>query len=171
MIGFLSTERSLGSMAFLAGLAFSSAALAINSGGPVVNHATPIAATPTQTITITGKGFGTQTPYNGTGPFLSLYDITRDWQAGYSGTGNCMTTNVTSWTNTKIVIKGLGGCYGTTGQFVLNRGDEVLLTVGNPTTGIDAFSWAFGIQPVDKAPGVCVAAVGSDDGCVAVQPN
>jgi hypothetical protein len=85
----------------------------------------------TQTITITGSGFGTNNPYDGDSDYIDFKDDTVGWQAGYQG--NTITLGVTSWTPDQIVLSGFGGEYGS-GNFSLNTGDTFTLGVLNPQT-------------------------------------
>jgi tetratricopeptide (TPR) repeat protein len=89
-----------------------------------------------QTITITGVGLGRKPAYLGDSDFLQVSDLTRDWNAGWSrdpGTDK-VGLNVTSWTDTKIVIEGFTGAYGTDQNF-LREGDNIRFRVWNPQTG------------------------------------
>lgn len=95
--------------------------IAPDSGGPKINSVTPIQAEQTQKIVIKGKRFGRMKPYNGdsccikivvTNPACYDYGDYGTWQAGYEGSGNEVTLNVTKWTNEKIVLAGFTGLYG-----------------------------------------------------------
>ena len=91
-----------------------------------------------QTITVTGSGFGSQQPYSGDSPDLRIIDVTQNsWSAGYSNGSNpnLVTLNVTSWTDTQIVIQGLQGDYGQNG-WVLKAGDLIQVNVWNPQTSL-----------------------------------
>ena len=58
------------------------------------------------TITITGSGFGTQAAYSATRPYIAFDDNSGVvWGAGNGG--DAVGLDVTSWTNTQIVIAGL----------------------------------------------------------------
>ena len=79
----------------------------------------------TQTITITGSGFGT----SGTGANLYFYDNTKGWAAGAQLCPNfCLA--ISSWTDKQIVLTGLTGSYGVNGAS-LSNGDKITLTVAN----------------------------------------
>jgi hypothetical protein len=97
-------------------------------------------------ITINGSGFGAQSPYNGDSTDLKLVDTTGPWAGG--NTGNGVTANVTSWTDSQIVISGLTGAYGTNG-WVISPGDALAINVSNPQSGIAAttFSYAMPTTP------------------------
>jgi len=90
----------------------------------------------TQTVVITGSGFGTQSPYNGDSSFLSLLDLQEGptgtgWDAGFGGSeDDLVTLNVTSWTDTQIVIEGFTGSYGSN-NWVFQPGDQVVVGVSN----------------------------------------
>jgi protein involved in polysaccharide export with SLBB domain len=100
---------------------------------PTLTSVSPIAPQPNQTITLTGSGFGSQAPYNGDSPYLEIADLTTNWTAGYinNGSPNQVTLDITSWTNTQIVIQGFTGAYGQN-NWVLNPGDQVEVEVWNP---------------------------------------
>ncbi|MCL4498605.1 MAG: IPT/TIG domain-containing protein [Deltaproteobacteria bacterium] len=100
---------------------------------PVITSVNPNPIMPTnnQTITIYGQGFGHHTPFNGDSPYLTVGDTTGEWAAGCS-VGNCLVTlNVASWSNTKIVIDGLTGDYGSN-SWILKPGDNITISVNNP---------------------------------------
>ena len=93
---------------------------------PVITSVSTISPTQTQTITIHGQGFGEHNPYNGNSEYISVSDLTRQWSAGYLG--SAVTLNVTSWSDTKIVISGFTGQYGNQG-WVLYSGDSIQITL------------------------------------------
>jgi len=89
-----------------------------------------------QTIIITGVGLGRKSAYTGNSDFLQVSDLTRNWDGGWSkdpGTDK-VGLEVTSWTDTKIVIEGFTGEYGA-GQWSLGEGDKIRFRVWNPQTG------------------------------------
>ena len=112
---------------------FTGSASTSSSTSPTI---TGVTATPTGAnnwgLTIQGSGFGSQPPFNGTSPDLSLVDPTSGFSALY--TGDSITGNVTSWTDSSIQISDLGGTYGQ-GAYVIQPGDQLDLTVLNPQTG------------------------------------
>src|ERR1700676_773643 len=99
---------------------------------PIIESVTKILAQASQSIAITGKGFGEQAPFEGDSPHILISDVTGNWNAGNSGDGDLVTLNVTSWTDTRIVIAGFTGAYGD--QWHLNTGDFVRIQVWNPET-------------------------------------
>jgi hypothetical protein len=103
-------------------------------GVPTITSVSAVTATQTQTISITGTGFGTKAAYNGDSSYIYFNDDTTatSWQAGYTGNGTTM--NITSWTDTQIVIAGFGGDYGM-GVGYLSTGDTFLIGVFNAQTG------------------------------------
>lgn len=121
---------------------FGVAAASLAFAQPQITRVTKIATQQFQTITITGSGFGTQAPYTGDSNYISLLDMTAQpgWQAGYDGCllGFCTTDTVTlivnSWTNSKIVLGGFSGAWGTH-NYILNKGDSVQLSVFDAQTG------------------------------------
>ncbi len=128
------------------------------TAAPKIGSVSAISDSQDQTIVISGSGFGYQCPFDGNTPYLQLADITAGlavpvgqppnarWNAGNSGTlpsGNCaassngdwVTVNVTSWTDSQIVIKGFTGSYGGyDGLFAdwqFYPGDQVQIEVWN----------------------------------------
>ena len=93
----------------------------------------PIVSEQTQTITINGADFGTQSPYTGSSNYIELIDTTAGgWGAGHSGAG--VTLGVSLWTNTQIVLSGFSGSYGTNG-WCISPGDQLKVMVWNAQTG------------------------------------
>jgi hypothetical protein len=86
----------------------------------------------TQPITILGEGFGTQAAYNGDSASIELSDITRNWYAGH--TGNGVMLNVSSWTDSEIVLTGFTGSYGP--NHCIQAGDQLSVSVWNAKTGV-----------------------------------
>lgn len=107
---------------------------------PTISSVSTVGAAQTQQITISGSGFGSMSPYDGDSCCIEFNDTSDgDWAAGYikSGVANdTVTLNVTSWTNSQIIITGFTGAYG--GVYVLHQGDQFKFTVWNPTSGISA---------------------------------
>ncbi|HTY74566.1 MAG TPA: YncE family protein [Candidatus Nanoarchaeia archaeon] len=123
---------------------------------PTISSVNTIAATPTQTITIQGNGFGNTQPQTltlsdgsvdtvggGTGlpgsggtPVIQFNDITNGWGAGYRispSTGyDLIGINLVKWSNTQIVIGGFGSQLNSTGQFNINTGDSIQIIVITP---------------------------------------
>jgi hypothetical protein len=133
----------------------------VNAGGPVIRSATAIQPAQTQTITITGKGFGTQSGYDGNSAYLSILDVTGAWEAGDSHYNDVVTVDVKSWADNQIVIGGFTGQYGGGGgEWQLKKGDVIVIYVGDPTKQIPVAGWKY-----HAAPGVCIAVVGSGHVC------
>jgi hypothetical protein len=99
---------------------------------PIITAVNQISATQNQTIVITGSGFGTMKPYIGDSSNIEVSDVTGGWNAGYSS--DSVTLNVTSWTDSQIVIQGFQGSYGSFG-WSLNSGDQIEIQVVNPQAG------------------------------------
>ncbi|HLJ45113.1 MAG TPA: hypothetical protein VKU01_03855, partial [Bryobacteraceae bacterium] len=108
-----------------------------SSGAPTITSVSAILPQQTQTITITGSGFGTRAPFNGDSSFLEIADLSGRWNAGYMSAGNQesdgITLNVTSWTDSQIVISGFTGAY-SPGD--LQTGDLIVVLLWNAQTGI-----------------------------------
>jgi sugar lactone lactonase YvrE/protein involved in polysaccharide export with SLBB domain len=101
--------------------------------GPAIASVSPILPQQTQTITITGSGFGTQSPYNGDSSHILFADPTgTPWYGGY--TGDSVNLSVSSWTDSQIVITGFTGAYGTNAQCI-KPGDQLYFKVWNAQSG------------------------------------
>lgn len=118
---------------------FGVAAASLAFAQPQIKKVSTITTQQFQTITIMGSGFGKQAPYTGDSNYISLLDTTAGWQGGYDGCllGFCTTDTVTlivnSWTNTKIVLGGFSGAWGTL-NYVLTKGDSVQVSVFDAQT-------------------------------------
>ncbi|MGD0737797.1 MAG: choice-of-anchor D domain-containing protein, partial [Terracidiphilus sp.] len=101
---------------------------------PTVTSVSPIAPQQTQTITISGSGFGTQSAYDGDSNYILFADPagTPPWYAGNAS--NPVTLSVSSWSDTQIVITGFTGQYGTDGMCI-SPGDQLYIKVWNTQTG------------------------------------
>jgi hypothetical protein len=105
---------------------------------PKITRVSRILAEQTQTIIITGRNLGTSQPFNGDSNYLKVVDDPKNagaWAAGCGPAdgGPCGTTlNVTSWTDTQIVIAGFTGTYGSN---PLRRNGVAVFEVWNPQTG------------------------------------
>jgi len=105
---------------------------------PKIKKISRIIAAQTQQITILGENFGTYYPYFGDSPYLWMDDLgigqqpNPVWRAGCAGAAPCGTTiNVTSWTDTQIVVAGFGGSYSIN---PIRHGDTLVWQVINPQT-------------------------------------
>ncbi|MGD0737559.1 MAG: Ig-like domain repeat protein, partial [Terracidiphilus sp.] len=100
---------------------------------PTITSVSPILPQQTQTITISGYGFGTQAPYAGNSSRILFADPTgTPWYAG--DTGDAVTLAVSSWTDSQIVITGFTGAYGSDGQCI-KPSDQLYVKVWNAQTG------------------------------------
>src|SRR5579864_1049741 len=97
---------------------------------PKITSVSKITTAQHQTITITGTGFGTHSAYTGTTKFISLDDQTKKWEAGFSPDLDTVTLIVNSWTNTKIVLGGFAGKWGTS-NFTLAVGNKEDIKIWN----------------------------------------
>jgi len=122
------------SVMLLAIVAASSIAVAQVSGGPAttpkITSVSKITTAQHQTITITGTGFGTHKPYTGNSDFISFYDQSKKWEAGYQPDADTVTLIVHSWTNTKITLGGFAGKWGTS-NFTLAVGNKEKIRIWN----------------------------------------
>jgi hypothetical protein len=101
-------------------------------GSPTISSVSPILPLATQTITITGTGFGTLAPYQGDSAYIQIKDLTAGWSAGLGSA--TVTLNITQWTDTQITIQGFLGAYGQFG-YVLSPGDQIQVAVSNAQSG------------------------------------
>jgi aryl-phospho-beta-D-glucosidase BglC (GH1 family) len=102
-------------------------------GNPTITSVGPISPRQTQTITISGSGFGAQNAFKGTSQYLRIHDDTANWEAGY--TDDTITVQVSQWTDSQITITGFGGDYGLSEEWKLNSGDKLTVSVWNAKTG------------------------------------
>lgn len=99
-----------------------------------ITNVSPISNTRDQIIVISGRGFGTHEPYEGSTGDLMIINDTQGWSAGgihpFEGP-NVVTVRVSSWTDNQIVISGYGGRYGPSGNsnrsFINNDGDRIII--------------------------------------------
>jgi MBG domain (YGX type)/Chitobiase/beta-hexosaminidase C-terminal domain/FG-GAP-like repeat/Abnormal spindle-like microcephaly-assoc'd, ASPM-SPD-2-Hydin/NHL repeat len=100
---------------------------------PTIIGVSAIAPQQTQTISITGSGFGSQATYTGNSNYIILYDVTQgNWSAGQGGDAVGLVVN--SWTDTQIQLGGFSGSYGSNNWSIQN-GDSLVLSVWNASTG------------------------------------
>ena len=109
---------------------------ASQAGEPHIEAVSTVLPKELQTITITGRGFGTHEPYTGDSDYIRASDLTKGWNAGWAKDpgSDKATLVVSSWTDTEIVLFGFAGAYGS-GQNVLGAGDDISLQVWNAQTG------------------------------------
>ena len=102
----------------------------------------------TQRIVILGTGFGTKAAYNGDSPYIHIQNITRNWNAGWTGNSpiDAVTLNVTKWIDTEINLGGYTGAFGQSG-WINTTGDNLNVRVWSPQTGV--------------GPGECPVVVGA----------
>ncbi|HMA48775.1 MAG TPA: hypothetical protein VKP60_03415, partial [Magnetospirillaceae bacterium] len=122
------------------------------SARPDIVSISAIAATETQTITVSGSGFGTQAAYTGSSTIIKINDLTRDWQGGWGG--DWITLAVASWTDSTITLSGFAGQYGSV-YGMLHVGDQLAITIWNPQNGIQSqteyITVSTGGETVDQA--------------------
>ena len=102
---------------------------------PTITSVSDIIPNQHQTITITGSGFGNQMPYtNQDSPYIKITDRTSNWNAGNSpNPTDGVTLDVSSWSDSQIVITGFEGSYGNN-NWTLNYGDTIDIYVWNAGT-------------------------------------
>jgi len=101
---------------------------------PKITSVSKITTKQYQTITIKGKGFGTHAPYTGDSDYIALNDLTKKWQAGYSKYNDTVTLIVHHWDDTKIVLGGFSGAWGTH-NYTLGVGNKEQVQIWNAQTG------------------------------------
>ena len=116
----------------LLGIAATASVMAAQSSNttPSITSVSKITTAEHQTITITGSGFGTHAAYTGNSDYISLYDETKKWEAGFEPDDDTVTLIVNSWTNTKITLGGFAGAWGTDG-YTLAVGNKEQITLWN----------------------------------------
>jgi hypothetical protein len=104
---------------------------------PVITQVSKISTQQYQTIVITGSGFGTHKAYTGDSDYISLEDVTADpgWQAGYAPYNDTVTLIVQKWEDSKIILGGFSGAWGTY-NYTLSIGDAEQIEVWNPQSGL-----------------------------------
>ena len=102
----------------------------VASVAPKITSVSMINTAKHQTITITGTGFGTHKAYTGNSPYISMYDQSKKWEAGYQPDGDTVTLIVHSWTDTKITLGGFAGKWGTS-NFTLAAGNKEKIRIWN----------------------------------------
>lgn len=104
---------------------------------PYIMSVTPIAPEARQTVIIRGRGFGVHVPYAQTdSPYLSVRNVSAHWAAGRMIPLNWdeVMVDVTSWSDSEIVLSGFSGSYGR-GGWKLTSGDKLEIAVWNPQSG------------------------------------
>jgi len=100
--------------------------------GPHISSVTQVWARSYQTIKISGRGFGSLRKYDGDSAFIRITDLTQNWEAGH--TGDAVTINIGSWSDSLITINYFDGAYGSGNQSLVS-GDLLSIEVWNPQTG------------------------------------
>ncbi len=104
--------------------------------GPVIKSVTFSGSASDPEVTITGSGFGPAPqpmPYTGT---LQNF-ILSDWRAYHAGSGpagtwsSSVTETFRCWSDSKIVISGFGGAFGTSPN-TLQAGDPISIQIWSP---------------------------------------
>lgn len=105
-------------------------------------------------VTITGTGFGT----SAANQYAQIWDHTRGWQGG--NTGSSVSFSENTWSNQYVVISGMSNYGGGGGAWILAPTDQLSVNVVNPQTGQEgSFST---IYPANAAmPSVTVSASSS----------
>jgi hypothetical protein len=123
------------------------------STGPVINNITPVLPLGSQTITITGSGFGKLPAFTGDSVFIRVTDVTAGWNAGNATDSpqDGLTLVVASWSDPQIVVSGFGSQYGS--PWKLRVGDLVTFQVWNPQSGSGPSNYFVTVgQPSATAP-------------------
>ncbi|MGA2102403.1 MAG: Ig-like domain-containing protein [Candidatus Sulfotelmatobacter sp.] len=128
---------------------------------PKITSVSKITTAQHQTITITGTGFGTHSAYTGTTKFISLYDSTKKWEAGFSPDLDTVTLIVNSWTNTKITLGGFAGKWGTQ-NFTLAVGDKEDIKIWNAQSSGGTEGGSCGSSCASKTVTVVAAATSTE---------
>jgi hypothetical protein len=121
---------------------------------PTIESVSTVGATQTQTITIVGRGFGSTPGSDGNLPCFEIADLTKGWNAGHidpasspaetgaacsaaqGPQGDAVTAQISSWTDTGIVITAFDGMYGSTEYgWYFSAGDQVAVRIWNAQSG------------------------------------
>jgi hypothetical protein len=107
----------------------------LSGSAPKITKVSSIKPKQYQKIVISGSGFGTMKPYDGDSEYLQIWDTTGHWSAGYTSSTqiDSVWLDVTSWSDSKIDIKGFTGDYGES-YWVLKKGDDLTINVWNAQT-------------------------------------
>jgi len=119
---------------FLVVFGIVAAASAAVAQSPTITSVSKITTEQFQTIVIKGSGFGTQSPYTGDSDYISLDDETKKWQAGYAPYDETVTLIVEGWEDSKIVLGGFSGAWGTH-DYTLAKGNKEQVEVWNAQSG------------------------------------
>jgi len=131
-----------------------------NLGEPRVESVSAVMSKQTQTITLTGSGFGTHEPYSGDSDYIRISDLTKRWNAGWSKDpgSDKVTLIVSSWTDTSIVISGFDGAYGAWGNSV-SAGDTISFQLWNAQTGLGPATYSTVASANAEAPSSTESAI------------
>ena len=107
----------------------------VQPSSPQITSVNQILAQSSQTMVISGSGFGTHNAYNGDSNYIAFNDVSKSWQAGYNG--NATGLIVESWTDSQIVLGGFNVvcCGGSLGLASGSAGETVEIDVWNGTSG------------------------------------
>jgi hypothetical protein len=144
---------------------------------PIITSVSKISTEQYQTIVIKGSGFGHHSHYTGDSKYIALNDVTKGWQAVYSGFNDTVTLIVHKWEDSKIILGGFSGAWGQF-NYTLAKGDSEQIEVWNAQSGSgpatlnvtiigQATSTTLSSSPNPSTYGQPVtftAVVGSDDG-------
>lgn len=139
----------------------------VSNTTPKITSVSMITTAQHQTVTITGTGFGTHKPYTGDSPYISLYDKSKKWEAGYEPDLDTVTLIVHSWTNTKITLGGFAGKWGTS-NFTLAVGNKEFIRIWNAQGAGGPFGLSCSVGCVSKTVTI-VAALTSTE--ISSSPN
>jgi len=128
-------------------LAAIDAASLAGAQSPRISSVSEIRPQQSQTIVITGTGFGRYQSYVGDSGYIALLDTTKSWQAGWTGDEgspwfcggagpayDAVTLIVNSWEDSRIVLGGFSGAWGYN-NWTLDTGDTENICVWNPQSG------------------------------------
>ena len=98
--GRLNVARSMFSLSRLMIFCVAAALLAA-AQSPTLTSISKVSTQQYQTIALKGMDLGTSPPYNGDSDYLSFWDVTRGWEAGYATDGDLIGLIVNSWQGTR----------------------------------------------------------------------
>lgn len=118
-------------------------------GVPVITSVTPILAQQVQTLVIKGQALGTFGHFDKLDtPFLAIRDKSAGWAAGRIIPENAddVTLNVSSWTDSEIIVTGFAGDYGKD-TWLLHPYDRIEIAVWNPQDGAGPALYHLAVEP------------------------
>jgi sugar lactone lactonase YvrE len=116
---------------------------------PVIFSISPVQAQASQAITLSGLGLGQQAAYSGSSKYLTVWNLSENWEAG--APGDSIGVIVNTWTNSSIQLGG----FSNVGSAKLTAGDRLLVSVTDPASNANP---SFCAITVGSGASICAAA-------------